>query len=201
MDSPADFGLCQPSVNVSPEKDKQNQSKSCNSIPYRSLISILHIICDWQDSVGCINFIIFRPMLPTICLRKKRSSFPSLLHGRRHEVGSLRAELFLAMRINAVAQKHAWCAQRLHSGLVACRRRFLTLDGSDLHAKLYVVSENLETSCSFQSSRTYKSWSSHDRTPRARQCPTLSHHVHMDRRGPAHSLDRFSICCTTPERC
>lgn len=28
MDSPADFGLCQPSVNVSPEKNKQNHAKS-----------------------------------------------------------------------------------------------------------------------------------------------------------------------------
>ena len=44
-----------------------------NSIPNQSLISILHIVCYWQDSVGCINSI-FCPMLPpTICLHLKEA--------------------------------------------------------------------------------------------------------------------------------
>ena len=34
-------------------------------------------------------------------------SFPSLLHGRGHEVRPLRAQLFLSVCVDAVAQKHA----------------------------------------------------------------------------------------------
>ena len=143
MDSPADFGLCQPSVNVSPEKNKQNHAKSIlNSIPNQSLISILHIICYWQNSAGCINFIIFRPMLPpTICLHLKEaqllpfaSSWEASMKSGRFVPSSFSPCALTQLPKNMpVAQQaqlvwlHVW--------------RFLTLDGSNYaQSKLYVVS-------------------------------------------------------------